>query len=93
MNEVRRAGNGGPEANGISTGRTLGSLLKVLGVAFGLAVMVGNTVGLGILRTPGEIAAQLPSVSLFMLVWVAGAAYALLGALTVAELGAIHPRS
>jgi len=65
----------------------------VLGVAFGLAVMVGNTVGLGILRTPGVIAAQLPSVSLFMLVWVAGAVYALLGALTVAELGTMRPRS
>lgn len=93
MNQIRRADNGGSGTGRIPTGRPLGSLLNVLGVAFGLAVMVGNTVGLGILRTPGEIAAQLPSVSLFMLVWVAGAAYALLGALSVAELGAMRPRS
>jgi basic amino acid/polyamine antiporter, APA family len=70
-----------------------GRLLRVLGVAFGLAVLVGNTIGMGILRTPGEVAARLPSVPLFMAVWVAGAVYALLGALTVAELAAMRPRS
>lgn len=70
-----------------------GRLLQVLGVAFGLAVLVGNTIGMGILRTPGEIAAQVPSVPLFMGVWVAGALYALLGALTVAELATMRPRS
>jgi APA family basic amino acid/polyamine antiporter len=68
-------------------------LLQVLGVGFGLAVLVGNTIGMGILRTPGEVAALLPSVPLFMAVWVAGAVYALLGALTVAELAAMRPRS
>jgi basic amino acid/polyamine antiporter, APA family len=65
----------------------------VLGVAFGLAIVIGNTIGMGILRTPGEVAAHLPSVPLFLGVWVAGAAYALLGALSLAELGAMHPRS
>lgn len=70
-----------------------GHLLKILGLAFGLAVLVGNTIGMGILRTPGEVAAALPSVPLFMGVWVVGALYALLGALTVAELGAMEPRS
>lgn len=68
-------------------------LLQILGVGFGLAVLVGNSIGMGILRTPGEVAAQLPSVPLYMAAWVAGALYALLGALTVAELGAMHPRS
>jgi APA family basic amino acid/polyamine antiporter len=70
-----------------------GNLLRVLGVAFGLAILVGNTIGMGILRTPGEVAARLPSVPLFMAVWLAGAAYALLGALSVAELAAMRPRS
>src|SRR5688500_6485382 len=81
---MNRARDGHPPA---------GRLLKVLGVAFGLAVLVGNTIGMGILRTPGEVAARLPSVPLFMAVWVAGAIYALLGALTVAELAAMRPRS
>ncbi|HWS77230.1 MAG TPA: APC family permease [Thermomonas sp.] len=70
-----------------------GKLLQVLGLAFGLAVLVGNTIGMGILRTPGEIAAQVPSIPLFMGVWVAGALYALLGTLTVSELVAMRPRS
>lgn len=68
-------------------------LLRVLGVAFGIAVLVGNTIGMGILRTPGEVAERLPSVGLFFGVWVVGAGYALIGALTVAELGASRPRS
>ncbi len=70
-----------------------GNLLKVLGVAFGLAILVGNTIGMGILRTPGEVAANVPSIFLFMAVWLAGGLYALLGALTVSELAAMHPRS
>lgn len=68
-------------------------LLRVLGVTFGLSIIVGNTIGMGILRTPGEIAARLPSVPLFLGVWVAGGVYALLGALSLAELGAMIPRS
>jgi basic amino acid/polyamine antiporter, APA family len=63
---------------------TAGKLLRVLGLAFGLAVMVGTTIGMGILRTPGEVAASIPSVPLFLAVWVLGACYALLGALRVA---------
>ena len=73
--------------------RTSSGLLRVLGVTFGLAILVGNTIGMGILRTPGEVAAQVPSAPLYMLVWVVGALYALLGALTIAELSAMHPRS
>src|SRR6266571_9556921 len=70
-----------------------GTLLRVLGVGFGLAVTIGGTIGMGILRTPGEIAAQLPTPRLFIGVWILGGVYALLGAVTVAELGAMIPRS
>lgn len=70
-----------------------GRLLRVLGVAFGLAVLIGNTIGMGILRTPGEIAAHVHSAPLFLLVWVVGAGYALLGALSLSELGTLRPRS
>jgi APA family basic amino acid/polyamine antiporter len=65
----------------------------VLGVAFGLAVIVGNTIGIGILRTPGEVAARLPDPVWFVGAWIAGGLYALLGAITLAELGAMVPRS
>ncbi len=70
-----------------------GGLLRVLGVGFGLAVIIGNTIGAGILRTPGEVAAQLPNPWMFLAVWVAGGLYALLGAFSVAELAAMTPRS
>ena len=47
-------------------------LLRVLGMAFALAIGIGTTIGGGILRTPGDIAALLPSAWLFMAVWVFG---------------------
>ena len=68
-------------------------LLKILGLSFGLAVAVGNTIGGGILRTPGEIAGLLPGIPAFLGIWLIGALYALLGANALAELGTMMPRS
>jgi APA family basic amino acid/polyamine antiporter len=70
-----------------------GHLLRVLGVGFGLAVIIGNTIGAGIFRTPGTIAGELPAPAPFLLVWLAGGVYALLGAISLAELGTMLPRS
>ncbi len=70
-----------------------GGLLRVLGVGFGLAVVIGNTIGAGILRTPGEVAARLPDPWFMVGVWVVGGLYALLGAFSISELGAMMPRS
>jgi len=66
-------------------------LLKVLGLAFGIAFAVGTVVGGGILRTPGTIAALLPTPILFFGVWIVGALYALLGATAYAEHAAMDP--
>ena len=70
-----------------------GTLRQVLGVAFGVAVLIGNTILIGILRTPGDVAAQLPNPVLFIGVWVIGGLYALLGAASLAEPGAMLARS
>src|SRR4029078_8021792 len=73
--------------------KTQGHLLRVLGVGFGLAVIIGNTIGAGIFRAPGSIAEQLPAPTPFLLVWVAGALYAFLGCISIAELSTMIPRS
>lgn len=65
----------------------------MLGVAFGLAVLVGTTIATGIMRTPGEIAAHLPSNGLFIAAWLIGGVYALFGAMSLAEGGVIARRS
>ena len=70
-----------------------GKLRQVLGVSFGIAVLIGNTILIGILRTPGDVAAQLPSPALFIGVWIIGGLYALLGAISLAEPGAMLARS
>ncbi len=69
------------------------SLLRILGLSFGLAVTVGNSIGAGILRTPGDVASLLPSAWMFVGVWVVGGLYALLGANALAEIGTMIPRS
>jgi len=70
-----------------------GRLHKVLGVTFGIAVAVGNSIAAGILRAPGEVAGYLPYAGLFLGVWLAGGIYALISAMQLAELGALVPRS
>jgi basic amino acid/polyamine antiporter, APA family len=85
---------GSPEGTAtIATARSSGRLLQVLGMWFGIAAAVGNTIAAGIVRTPGDIARLLPNVWVFLGVWVAGGCYALLGASSLAELGAAIPRS
>jgi APA family basic amino acid/polyamine antiporter len=73
--------------------RSQGGLLKVLGMWFGIAAAVGNTIAAGIVRAPGDIAQWLPNAYLFLGVWVLGGLYALVGASSMAELGAAIPRS
>lgn len=78
---------------GKSAPPTRGTLLRILGIGFGIAIAIGGTIGAGILRTPGLVAAQLPIKWVFVGVWVLGAVYALLGVFNVSELGAMMPRA
>src|SRR5215469_339227 len=70
-----------------------GRLLKALGMWFGMAAAIGNTVAAGIVYTPGDVAKQLPNGWLFLGIWILGGLYALCGAPSMAELGAAIPRS
>jgi len=73
--------------------QTSGHLRRVLGVGFGLAVSIGGTIGVGILRTPGLVAGQLHVPSLIVFLWLAGGIYTLLGASCLTELGLMLPRA
>ncbi len=75
------------------TSETSGHLRRVLGVGFGLAVSIGGTIGVGILRTPGLVAGQLHVPSLIVFLWLAGGIYTLLGASCLTELGLMLPRA
>src|SRR5256712_6937591 len=70
-----------------------GGLLRILGVGFGLAVIVGSTLGIGILRTPGLVADQLTSRSSILVVWLVGGLYTLLGSVCLTELGTMLPQA
>ena len=68
-------------------------LLRILGVGFGLAIVVGGMIGGGILRTPGFIAAQLEVPLLIIAVWMFGGVYAFFAVNTYSELGTMLPRA
>ena len=67
--------------------------MRILGIGFGLAVIIGSILGIGILRTPGLVAAQLGQPSVILLVWLLGGLYMLLGAVCLAELGTMLPKA
>ncbi|HEX4419166.1 MAG TPA: APC family permease [Kofleriaceae bacterium] len=70
-----------------------GRLQRILGVGFGLAVTLGSTLGVGILRSPGPVAAQLHTPGLILAAWIAGGLYTLLGAICLTELGTMAPQA
>jgi len=68
-------------------------LKKLLGVGFGIAVTIGGTIGTGILRKPGPIAEAVGSPFLIIAVWLIVGLYALVGSLSVIELGTMVPKA
>src|SRR6266568_2737939 len=73
--------------------RRMTDLKRSLRLTDGLAMVVGMTVGAGIFRTPGIVAARLGRPGLTFVVWVLGAGLAFLGALCFAELTTRQPRA
>jgi amino acid transporter len=57
------------------------------------AVLVGSTIGSGIFRVPSAVAGNVGVAGASLLLWVTGAVIALFGALTIAELAALFPRT
>lgn len=68
-------------------------LPRKLGLWSTTAVLVGSTIGSGIFRTPAVVAERLDVPWLFLAAWALGGLVAVAGALSVAELAAMMPRS
>lgn len=54
-------------------------------------IVVSLVIGMGIFRTPVNVAAASPTPAIFFLIWLAGGLVALCGALTYAEIGSRLP--
>jgi len=57
------------------------------------AIIVANVIGGGILFTPPQVAAAVPSAFWFLAAWLVGGALAFAGAMAYAELAALRPRA
>jgi len=69
------------------------SLQRLLGKGFSIAACVGLVIGLGILRTPGEIATTVNDPVPYMALWICCGVFVIISLLVVAELIAMTPRS
>jgi APA family basic amino acid/polyamine antiporter len=77
-----------PEARGSES-----LLVRGLGTWDGALLTIGSVLGTGIFITTSDMAKVLPHPGLILLVWLAGGALTLAGALTYGELGGMFPRA
>ena len=68
-------------------------LPRILGVWFGVAIVIGGTIGAGILRTPNLVMSHVGSPGLAIAVWVVAGFFAMAAAASLAELAAAIPKS
>jgi basic amino acid/polyamine antiporter, APA family len=70
-----------------------GRLLRIFGLGFGLAVVLGGVIGSGILRNPSVVAAGFLDPKWIVLAWLAGGLFVAVDAMPTVELGAAIPQS
>lgn len=68
-------------------------LRRVIGFWSGTALIIGITIGSGIFRKPATIAALVPDATLVLSLWVFFGVISLCGALALAELASMLPRT
>jgi basic amino acid/polyamine antiporter, APA family len=66
---------------------------RKLGALPALALVAGSMLGIGIFIMPPQVAANVGGPTAFLAMWIVGGVAALFGALCLAELGAMMPRS
>src|SRR6266550_1859063 len=69
------------------------ALPRQLGMWSAVAVLVGSTIGSGIFRSPASLADKLPGPLPLLAIWLTGGLFALCGALTLAEVAGVFPRT
>jgi len=79
------------EGSAAETGRP--GLLRTLGLADGVAIVLGITIGAGIYSTPQIIAGYLGAFDQIILLWVAVGIFVYIGGLIYAELGTRLPEA
>ena len=77
----------------MNTSTTQDTPKRILSSGFTLAVTIGGIIGLGILRTPGEVAEVIQDPLIFVLLWVMGGLFILLSTVVAAELIGMTTRS
>jgi APA family basic amino acid/polyamine antiporter len=70
-----------------------GHLLRILGLGFGLAVVIGGVVGSGIMRNPGVVAAGFPDARMVLAAWLIGGLVVAVDAMPTVELGSAVPQA
>jgi amino acid transporter len=70
-----------------------GELRRVIGFWGGTALIIGITIGSGIFRKPGTLAGNLPNPWVILGLWSALGAICVFGALAVAELASMLPKT
>src|SRR3712207_1495035 len=71
----------------------VGRPVPTLSLKDAVAITVGIVVGAGIFRTPSLVAANAASETAALLIWLAGGAVTLVGALCYAELATTYPHA
>ena len=69
------------------------TLVRALGPAIAISVVVGNVIGSGIFLKPGNIAAEAGRFDVIFAVWILGGLLCILGALCIAELATMFPHA
>jgi basic amino acid/polyamine antiporter, APA family len=83
----------GDTAGGATAAESRPQLVRRLGTFSAAAVLVGSTIGSGIFRVPSTVLDLVGTLGASAVLWVLGAVFAICGALTIAELAAMHPQS
>ena len=74
-------------AQGFADSKMTSKLPRTLGLWSSVALVIGITIGSGIFRSPAGIAQKVSDPRVMLLLWLAGGAITLCGALSLGELG------